>query len=72
MRKQTEEQVIEYLELEKYPKKDNSYLYLLNLPIRTMTLDQMNKLKNEIEKIKKNIQTLQEKSNKDLWIDDLN
>jgi hypothetical protein len=37
-----------------------------------MTLDQMNKLKNEIEKIKKNIQTLQEKSNKDLWIDDLN
>lgn len=72
MRKQTEEQVIEYLELEKYPKKDNSYLYLLNLPMRTMTLDQMNKLKNEIEKIKKNIQTLQEKSNKDLWIDDLN
>jgi DNA topoisomerase-2 len=72
MRKQTEEQVIKYLEMEKYPKKDNSYLYLLNLPMRTMTLDQMNKLKNEIEKIKKNIQTLQEKSNKDLWIDDLN
>ena len=71
MRKQTEEQVKSYLEQEKYPKKDNDYLYLLNIPMRFMTKDQMKKLQNDIDKRNNDISELKQKSEKDLWKNDL-
>lgn len=71
MRKQTEEEVIVYLKKEEYPLKDSSYNYLLNLPMRYMTKDQMMKLQNEIDKRTLEIETLKKKITKDLWLEDL-
>ncbi len=71
MRKQTEKDVEDYLKQEEFPKKENSFNYLLNLPMRMMTKEQMDKLQNEIDKVNQDINLLQNKTNKELWLDDL-
>lgn len=72
MRKQTENEVLEYLANENYPLKDDSYMYLLNMPMRFMTKDQMKKLQDDIDKRTNEINELTNKTIKDLWNEDLN
>ncbi len=71
MRKQTEQQVEVYLKENKFPLKDASYNYLLNLPMRYMSKDQMEKLQHAIDKRKNEIDILKQKTIKELWKNDL-
>lgn len=71
MRKQTEEQVIDYLKENQFPTKEGSYNYLLNLPMRYMTKDQMEKLQKQIDNLEKETNTLKKKTTKELWTEDL-
>lgn len=72
IRKQTEEQVVDYLKHDKFPTKEANYNYLLNLPMRYMTKDQVEKLQKDIDKLNKDIESLKQKTTKQLWLDDLN
>ena len=71
LQKMKNEQIISFLNNKKILKKDGSYDYLLNMSIRDMTQENINKLHTKIEKIKADIKKLQNKTPAQLWIDDL-
>ena len=53
-------------------KKDESYDYLLNIPLRGITKSKINELNNKISLLKKELAKISKLSSKDLWINDLN
>jgi DNA topoisomerase II len=52
--------------------KIKGYLYLLKLPIRSMTKKKLDELNNEIEKITTDINYYTSKSEYDLWLEEIN
>ena len=67
-----DEDIIKQLEkIEKISKINDSYDYLLNMPMRSITKTQYEKLKNEIKSMKEELTKLKETSNIDMWKDDL-
>jgi len=69
-KKKTE--IEKYLLLEKYNKIDDSYDYLLRMPIYSLTSDKINELEKELKHLQKEITSLESKTPKKLWIEDLN
>ena len=69
--KRSEEDIYSDMDINGYDKKDDSYDYLLNMNIRSFTLEKIEKLNLDIQELEKNISDLEEKSEKDLWIEDL-
>ena len=68
----SDEDIIKQLEkIEKISKINDSYDYLLNMPMRSITKTQYEKLKNEIKSMKEELTKLKETSNIDMWKDDL-
>jgi DNA topoisomerase-2 len=61
------------LELEKrnYIKIDKNYDYLLNLQIKNFTKEKINKLKEELENNKIQLEIIKNKTEKEMWIDEL-
>ena len=70
---QDEETTIGQLEERKYDKdpQDQTYNYLLRLPIRTFTTDKVKDLKNEIAGIEKDLSTLQKTKVEKIWLSEL-
>jgi DNA topoisomerase-2 len=66
-----EEKLNEYLTKEKYPKDNNSFNYLLNLATRTLTKDNVEKLKNQINEKQKELDELKNKTAEQLYMHDL-
>jgi DNA topoisomerase II len=72
-----EQDIINDLTKNKYPlyaekQNDNpSYSYLLDISIRKMTKEQYNKLKEKIQNLEEDHETLKSKTNLDLWKEDL-
>jgi DNA topoisomerase-2 len=66
-----EDELIKYLKDNGLKQKDNSYDYLLNIPFRKINKSNLDKYINESNKIKKEIKELKNKTNKDLWINDM-
>lgn len=52
-------------------KQNNSYNYLLDMPIRSLTKEKVERLKSEHEEVEKRLQTLRDKTASQLWIEDL-
>lgn len=52
--------------------KNNSYDYLLNMQMRSMTVEKLEELKKEIQTLKKKLKELKNKSCKDIWREELN
>lgn len=70
--KKTDEQIVKQLEkFDKIIKVDDSYDYLINMPIRSLTKEKMDKLKEEIKNLKDEIIAIKAMTNKDLWKKDL-
>jgi len=63
-----EEQLEKY---EKIIKKDDAYDYLLRMPIYTLTEEKVQDLHNSIIQKKKDLDSIKSKSEKDLWLNDL-
>ena len=64
--------IIEILEKEqKIVKKQNSYEYLLRIPVLNLTPDKMKELKDKILELKTEIDSLQEKTPEKIWEEDL-
>ena len=61
----------EQLEKLEYPKIDNTYDYLLNMAIRTLTKKRIDELNNSLDNKQKEYDDLFKKNEKDLWMEDL-
>jgi DNA topoisomerase-2 len=69
--KRDEEDLFNELEDKGFAKVEEKYNYLVDMPIRTLTKQKLEVLKKDIDNIKSKIKTLKNKSEKDLWIEDL-
>ena len=52
-------------------KVDNSYTYLLDIPLSQFTEERIEKLENDIKEIEDNIKYLETVSPKDMWMGEL-
>jgi hypothetical protein len=52
-------------------KIDDSFNYLLNLPIKSLTLSQAQKHEKELEALTQKIADLEKKTIKQLWLDEI-
>jgi hypothetical protein len=56
---------------DKFEKIKNSFDYLLNLPIASLTLKHAQKHEKDLEELRKTIAVLEAKTPTDLWLDEL-
>ena len=70
--KRSKDYIISVLEKHDYPKDDNSYDYLLRLPIYSLTLEKIKELEEQCHKKEKELAFILSKSAEDLWRIDLN
>jgi DNA topoisomerase II len=64
--------IIEQLEKGKYPMENESYDYLLKMPIYNLTKDKIDDFNATLETKQTEYKELSCKDNKELWLDDLN
>lgn len=70
--KQSKEKIVAQLEKnEKIAKQDDSYDYLLRMPIHSISKETMEKLKEEIATLKSELKELAAKTIEDIWSEDL-
>lgn len=70
--KKNREQIISQIEkVDKIIKIDNSYDYLLNMPIHSISIETLTKLKELIQKLKDEHNLIKSTSENDMWINDL-
>jgi DNA topoisomerase-2 len=63
--------IVDLLKKKKYPLHQDTYDYLLTLPVYSFTLERINKLSEECKKKQEELKFIQSKSNADLWSIDL-
>ena len=71
LRRKTIEVCNELLSKEKFEKIKDSYDYLLNLPIASMTLTHAKKHEQDLEKLKEQIEKLEDMTPSEMWLTDL-
>jgi DNA topoisomerase-2 len=71
LRKQTRAQCDALLAGAKYSKVEDSYEYILRLPVSAFTLEQIEKHTSKLKSIRSEIATLEATTAADMWIDDL-
>ena len=69
--KMNPQQMNSYLETNKISKNNNSYDYLTNMTFTQLTNDNLLKLNEKINKVKKLYTNIESKTNKNLWLEDL-
>ena len=63
--------IIEQLEKGKYPMENETYDYLLKMPIYNLTKDKIDEFNTNLENKQSEHKSLLAKDNKELWLDDL-
>ena len=71
LRRKTAEECDALLEGEKFVRIKDTFDYLMNLPISSLTLKNMKKHENDLEELKKKITELEGKTARQLWLSDL-
>jgi DNA topoisomerase-2 len=71
LRRKTREDCDTLLEKNKFAKISDSYDYLMDLPIKSITLTHARKHQNDLETLKERIRVLETKTPEILWLDDL-
>lgn len=71
LRRKTDEQVNAILEGFEFDKKDGSYAYLRKMPMDTVTQEKVDKLLKERDDKSNELQELQGKTEKQIWLDEL-
>ena len=66
-----EDSIIDDLTSRKYDTIEDSYNYLLNMAIRSMTETKVKELQTQIDKITEDINVLKDKGPKKLWLEDI-
>jgi hypothetical protein len=71
LRRKTEKECQEILAGNGYALIDESYDYILKLPVRSFTAEQIAKHTHTLETLKAQIAALEGKTSADLWLEDL-
>ncbi len=66
-----ESEIIKLLTQNKLNKYNESYDYLINMTFRQLSQDNLNRLEKKLKDLKVELNKIESKNNKDLWIDDL-
>lgn len=69
--KKSNKDIIKELEENKYDKKSDSFNYLLHMHMSSVSIENYEKLKNEVEKLQLDIKQLEDKSHIDIWNEEL-
>ena len=69
--KQNEENLFEYFEKQEYYKKEDSYRYLTDTPVRSFTKDKLETLNKKILELENEIDYVKNKSPKEMWLKEL-
>lgn len=69
--RKTEEELFAQFDTEKYWKRENSYRYLTDMPIRTFTRDKYEALQREIKEIEQEIDYVKRRTPEEMWIHEL-
>ena len=70
--KKSKDEIEKLLTASKYDKIDGSYDYLLSMKIDSFTTEKFKKLEEEYSKIKEEIEIIKAKTEKEMWLEDLN
>jgi hypothetical protein len=71
LRRKTEEECGTILATSGYARIDESFEYILKLPVRSFTAEQVAKHKAKLDSLRAEIATLEGKDAADLWVEDL-
>ena len=71
LRRQTLEKCDELLEKQKFAKIKDSFDYLMDLPIKSLTLKNAQKHENDLETLKQDIKDLESQTPKGMWLREL-
>jgi DNA topoisomerase-2 len=71
LRRQTLEKCDELLEKQKFAKIKDSFDYLMDLPIKSLTLKNAQKHENDLEALKQDIKDLESQTSKGMWLREL-
>jgi DNA topoisomerase-2 len=71
LRRQTLEKCDELLEKQKFAKIKDSFDYLMDLPIKSLTLKNAQKHENDLETLKQDIKDLESQTSKGMWLREL-
>jgi DNA topoisomerase-2 len=71
LRRKSPEECDSLLEKEKFVKIKDTFDYLLNLPIRSLTLKNASKHEDDLEELRKNIVELEKMTPKQMWLNEL-
>ena len=71
IKKRKKNDIISNLEQFGFDKRDNNYNYLLNMSLMTLTWEEYEKLRKNIEELNQEYKLLLDKTEKDLYKDDL-
>jgi DNA topoisomerase-2 len=71
LRRKTPEECEKLLTAEKFLKIKDSYDYLLDLPIKSLTLKNAQKHENDLEELKKKISEIEKTTPKKMWVTEL-
>jgi DNA topoisomerase-2 len=66
-----EDKIIDLIVKNKIKKHNNSFDYLINMSFKQLSIDNLNKLNNKIKELKIIKKELENKTGKDLWLNDL-
>ena len=69
--KRNEEDISTEMQTKGYDKEEDTYDYLLRLPVRSFTKQKIENLENDIKNTKTEIKTIQNTTEKQMWINDL-
>ncbi len=69
--RKSKDYVVKLLKDRKYDLVDNSYEYLYNMPIITLTLEKVEDLNRRVENLLKEIELYKNKTHLDLWREEL-
>jgi len=72
LRRKTREECDTLLEKQKFAKISDSYDYLMDLPIKSITVTNACKHQADLRALKSKIEALEKKTPEELWLDDLN
>jgi DNA topoisomerase-2 len=71
LRRRTQEECDKLLETEKFQKLEDSYSYLMDLPIKSITSTVAQRHQTELEVLRKKISDLESRTPESLWLEDL-
>lgn len=64
-------EIIKQMETKNYPKIDDSYDYLLKMPIYNLTLEKIEEFEEKLNNLNTELELIKSKTSKDLWSEDL-